>query len=99
MLFVCLFVCLFIYFLEVLIIPPPIKTTRRTRKKLGDKGLVFHVTNYGSQAPSSNFPLVTGPEKLIFVCRVYIQDRDINSLEFQEIKNIKKRNREHWFLC
>ena len=34
--------------------------------------------------------LVTGPEKLFFVCRVYVQDLDINSFEIPTIKNIGK---------
>lgn len=41
---------------------------------------------------------VTGPEKLFFVFRVYIQDRDINSFEIPTIKDNRKRNRMDWFL-
>jgi len=37
-------------------------------------------------APFSKVPVVTGPEKPFSVCRVYIQDRDINSSEIQTIK-------------
>ena len=41
---------------------------------------------------------VTGPEKLFYVSRVYIQDRDINSFEIPTIKDNRKRNRMDWFL-
>ena len=38
-------------------------------------------------------PLITGPGKLFYVCRVYIQDQGIISFKSNEIKlSVKERN-------
>ena len=41
---------------------------------------------YFSGALFSNVPVVTGPERLFLVFRVYIQDRDVNGFEIPTIK-------------
>lgn len=61
---------------------PKRRYERRLESSGGTRGFEFPVQG----ASYSKVPVVPGPYKLFFVCRVYIQGRDINTIEIQIIK-------------